>query len=109
MWAMLFPIFAGFACVLLGISNMKGNISTIHEYHRKRVKEEDKPAFGKAVGLGTVIIGVGIILMGILSMISLWTEIQLILWIGMGIMAAGFLVGLVMSFGAMMKYNKGIF
>ena len=109
MWAMLFPIFAGFACVLLGISNMKGNISTIHEYHRKRVKEEDKPAFGKVVGLGTVIIGVGIILMGILSMISLWTEIQLILWIGMGIMAAGFLVGLVISFCAMFKYNKGIF
>lgn len=109
MWAMLFPVFAGIACVLLGISNMKGNISTIHEYHRKRVKKEDELPFGRQVGLGTVIIGVGIILMGILSMISLWTEIQLILWIGMGIMAAGFLVGLVMSFGAMIKYNKGIF
>lgn len=109
MWAMLFPIFAGVACVLLGISNMKGNISTIHEYHRKRVKKEDELSFGRRVGLGTVIIGIGIILMGILSMISLWTEIQLILWIGMGTMAAGFLVGLVMSFGAMIKYNKGIF
>lgn len=109
MWAMLFPILAGIACILLGISNMKGNISTIHEYHRKRVTEEDRIPFGKGVGLGTVIIGIGIVIMGILSMITLWTEIKLFLWIGIGIMAAGFLVGLVMSFRAMIKYNKGIF
>ena len=109
MWVMLFPILAGIACMLLGISNMRGNISTIHEYHRKRVREEDKLPFGRQVGLGTVIIGVGIVIMGILSLIAQWTDIQLILWIGMGIMALGFVVGLFLSFHAMIKYNKGIF
>lgn len=109
MWVMLFPIFAGIACILLGISNMRGNISTIHEYHRKRVREEDKLPFGRQVGLGTVIIGVGIVIMGILSLIAQWTDIQFILWIGMGIMVAGFVVGIALSFHAMIKYNKGIF
>lgn len=109
MWTMIFPICAGIACVLLGLSNMRGNISTIHEYHRKRVKEEDKLPFGRQVGLGTVIIGVGIILMGILSLISEWTAVQPILWVGMGIMGLGFVVGLILSFHAMIKYNKGIF
>ena len=109
MLAMLFPILAGIACILLGISNMRGNISTIHEYHRKRVREEDKLPFGRQVGLGTIIIGVGIIIMGILSLITLWTDIKIFLWIGMGFMAAGFLAGLFLSFRAMIKYNKGIF
>lgn len=109
MMAMLIPILAGIACILLGISNMRGNISTIHEYHRKRVKEEDKPAFGKGVGLGTVIIGIGIVIFGILSMISIKTDVQMLLWIGSGIMAAGFAVGITVTFAAMIKYNKGIF
>ena len=109
MWAMLFPILAGIACILLGISNMRGNISTIQEYHRKRVVEEDRIPFGKKVGMATILIGVGIVIFGILSMISLWTEVQLLLWIGVGFMAAGFLVGIPLSFYAMIKYNKGIF
>ena len=109
MWAMLFPILAGVACILLGLSNMRGNISTIHEYHRKRVREEDKLPLGRQVGLGTVIIGAGIGLFGILSLISLWTEVQPILWVGMGCMGAGFVAGIFLSFRAMIKYNKGIF
>ena len=109
MWAMLIPILAGVACILLGISNMRGNVSTIHEYHRKRVTEEDRLPFGKRVGLGTVIIGAAIVIFGILSAISLMIENNLLLRIGMGIMAVGFVVGLIISFAAMIKYNKGIF
>lgn len=109
MMAMLLPILAGVACIILGISNMRGNISTIHEYHRKRVKEEDKLSFGKGVGLGTVIIGGCIVIFGILSMISLKTEVQMLLWIGSGIMAVGLATGIVITFATMIKYNKGIF
>lgn len=46
----------------IGLVNMMGNISTIHSYNRKNVKEEDVPAYGKTVGLGTVIIGLSLIL-----------------------------------------------
>ena len=31
----------GIVCILLGISHRKGNLSALHSYHRKRVKEED--------------------------------------------------------------------
>ena len=41
---------------VMGIVNIKGNISTIHSYNRRRVKEEDIPKYGKVVGTGTLII-----------------------------------------------------
>lgn len=43
---------------VLGIINMTGNISTIHWYNRRKVTEEDIPKYGKAMGIGTLIIGV---------------------------------------------------
>ena len=42
---------------VLGIVNISGNISTIHSYNRRKVKEEDVPKYGKVVGTGTLIIG----------------------------------------------------
>ena len=107
--AFVFTILAGIACIILGITNMRGNISTIHEYHRKRVSEKDKLPFGKKVGLGTVIIGIGIVLFGVFSMITLYTEKNIFIWVGTGVMAVGFLAGISLSFYAMIKYNKGIF
>ena len=35
---------------VIGIVNMTGNISTIHSYNRRKVKEEDVPKYGRAVG-----------------------------------------------------------
>ena len=43
---------------VVGIVNIKGNISTIHSYNRRKVKEEDIPKHGKTVGTGTLIIGI---------------------------------------------------
>ena len=31
---------------VIGIVNMTGNISTIHSYNRRKVKEEDVPKYG---------------------------------------------------------------
>ena len=36
----------------LGIVNIRGNISTIHAWNRKRVKEADIPRYGRAIGAG---------------------------------------------------------
>ena len=47
---------------VVGIINIKGNISTIHSYNRRRVKEEDIPKYGKVVGTGTLIIGISLVL-----------------------------------------------
>lgn len=99
----------GVICITLGISNMKGNINSLHSYHRHRVTEEDRIPFGRLVGLGTIIIGVGVIVMSALSAVSVYTENELFTWIGMGVMAVGFIVGISVTFYGMIKYNKGIF
>ena len=88
---------------------MRGNISSIHSYHRHRVSEEDRIPFGKGVGLGTVIIGIGVIISSVLSAITLIFENKLYLVIGTAIMIAAIVAGLAVSFRAMIKYNKGIF
>ena len=99
----------GVVCIVLGISNMRGNISTLHFYHRHRVSEEDRIPFGKQVGLGTMILGISIIIFSILSTLTLYTENNIFTLIGAVVLIVGIIVGLIMSFKAMIKYNKGIF
>lgn len=99
----------GVICIVLGVSNMRGNISSLHSYHRHRVSEEDRAPFGKQVGLGTVIIGAGILIYSVLSAITLYTENNIFISVGMAILIVGIIIGLIMSLRAMIKYNKGIF
>ena len=95
--------------IVLGISNMRGNISTLHSYHRHRVSEEDRIPFGKQVGLGTMVIGIGIIIFSVLSTVTLYTENNIFILIGTAVLIVGIVAGLIISFKAMIKYNKGIF
>ena len=99
----------GVVCIVLGISNMRGNISSLHSYHRHRVSEEDRIPFGKQVGLGTIIIGVGIMVFSVLSSVTLYTENDIFILIGTAILIIGIILGLVISFRVMIKYNKGVF
>lgn len=102
-------LIVGAVCIVLGVSHMRGNISTLHSYHRHRVAEEDVLPFGKKVGLGTIIMGVSIAAFAVLSAITFYTENDLFISIGTGLMIAGFVVGMGITFRAMIKYNKGIF
>ena len=102
-------LLVGIVCIVLGISNMRGNISSLHSYHRYRVSEEDRIPFGKQVGLGTMIVGIGIIVFSILSSITLYTENNIFISAGTAFLIVGIILGLVISFRAMIKYNKGIF
>ena len=99
----------GVVCIVLGISNMRGNISTLHSYHRHRVSEEDRIPFGKQVGLGTMVIGIGVIIFSVLSTVTLYTENNIFILIGTAVLIVGIVAGLIISFKAMIKYNKGIF
>ena len=102
----------GVVCIVLGISNLRGNISTLHSYHRHRVSEEDRIPFGKQVGLGTMIIGIGISIFSVLSAVTLYTENNIFILIGTAVLIVGIVgivAGLIISFKAMIKYNKGIF
>ena len=99
----------GVVCIVLGISNMRGNIATLHSYHRHRVSEEDRIPFGKQVGLGTIIVGIDIIVFSVLSSVTLYTENNIFILVGTAVLMIGSILGLAISFRAMIKYNKGIF
>ena len=91
----------GVIFIVLGISNMKGNISSLHSYHRNRVSEEDRIPFGKQVGLGTIIIGISIIIFSVMSAVTLYTENNIFTLVGTAVLIVGIIVGLILSFKAM--------
>lgn len=94
----------GLGLIIIGIFNTKGNISLLHSYHRKRVKKEDELPFGKKIGLGIIIIGCSMIISVILLFIN-----EIYLLISNIILAGGYIIGLIIIFYALFKYNKGIF
>ena len=99
----------GLLVAVLGIINMTGNISSLHRYHRRRVREEDRKPFGKLVGSGTLIIGVGLSLFGTLNAVSSKTQLGFLALIGTVELAICVVFGLALTLYAMIKYNKGVF
>ena len=91
----------GIIISIMGIVNIKGNISTIHSYNRRKVKEEDIPKYGKVVGTGTLIMGMSCILEFI---VSFWSKEIMGL-----ITLPAFIVGLGFILYGQFKYNNGIF
>ena len=85
----------------LGIVNIRGNISTIHAWNRKWVKEADIPRYGRAIGAGTLVIGAAFIAS---YLVTFWNAavIDYIMLPGLGI-------GLALILYAQLKYNHGIF
>ena len=86
---------------VVGIENMMGNIGTIHRYNRRKVKEEDIPKYGKAIGAGTLIMGVSFVTAFIAAF---WNE-EIVAYI----LLPAVVVGLALMLYAQLKYNKGIF
>lgn len=99
----------GLLICIIGVINMRGNISSLHSYHRHRVTEENVKPFGKLVGLGTLIIGLAMIVFGILFLIFEKTGIELLSTVGTVVLIAGIVAGIIISIYAMKKYNGGIF
>lgn len=103
------PIIIGIVLIILGIFNVRGNISSIHWYHRQRVEEKDRMAYGKFVGSGTIIIGICLVVFGIFSFIAESLNADIYITIGSIQLIVGVVTGLLLSVYAMLKYNKGIF
>ena len=102
-------IIVGIICIALGISHTRGNISSLHSYHRNRVAAEDILPFGRAVGLGTIICGIAVLIYSIFSIIAHYTQKDVFVLIGTVILIVGLAVGIVISLYAINKYNHGIF
>lgn len=105
----IFTLLIGIVCVGIGIVNFRGNVSTLHAYHRKRVSEEDMPAFARLIGIGTIVIGAAMILMSALSFMAEKLQQNAYNVAGIVILIIGFVVGFGLSFYAIFKYNKGLF
>lgn len=86
---------------VLGTVNLAGNISTIHSYNRRKVREEDIPKYGKTVGTGTLVIGVSMIVAFGLSFLNETLIAAIVL--------PAFAVGMGFILYAQFKYNHGIF
>ena len=109
MTAVVLTVGLGLLTSVLGIINMTGNLSSVHSYHRKRVSEADRKPFGRLVGLGTLLIGIALILYGILFFVSEMTQSALPATLGAVLLIVGGVLGIGISFYAMFRYNKGIF
>jgi hypothetical protein len=92
----------GLFCSILGVLNIKGNVSSIHWYNRRKVTEEDIPKYGRAVGCGTLIMGISFIATAILQMIFKSESLYYIV-------AFGIVIGLAFILYGQFKYNRGIF
>ena len=79
----------------------QGNISTIHSYNRRKVTKEDVPKYGRAVGTGTLVIGVSLVLS---YLITFWNEAAIDY-----IVLPAMIVGLAFILYGQIKYNHGIF
>jgi hypothetical protein len=103
------PFILGVIIIVIGILNMKGDIRSLHKYHRHRVAPEDVRAYGRLIGLGTVLNGAGISFFGIFSTVAHIISLPLLVTVGSALLIGGVVSGLIIMIIAMVKYNKGIF
>ena len=96
----------GIVCIVIGISNRKGNLSMLHSYHKNNVSEEDRIPFGKLVGVGMIIVGVALAAYGGLCFASDMLQEAMYATVGNAVLIIGLVVGLGLAFFAMKKYNK---
>lgn len=97
----LFLLIIGALLSVIGVINIKGNISTIHSYNRRNVKEEDIPKYGKAVGIGVLFIGTSFII----SYVTTFLNEAIIPYI----ILPAIIIGLAFILYGQIKYNHGIF
>ena len=109
MFASIFTMALGVMMIVLGVINRKGNINSLHSYHRHRVSQEDRLPLGRAVGFGTILIGVSMILFGALMLALEWCAAAWLEWVALSVLFVGICVGSVIACKAIIKYNKGLF
>ena len=102
-------IIVGVVLIVIGITNLRGNISSLHSYHTHRVSEQDRLPLGKRVGVGKIILGASVILLGISSSLAILLENKVFMYVGTGVFFVAATVGSAISLFAIIKYNKGLF
>ncbi len=100
---LFFLLAAGIAVLAIGCRIWKKQqITLLHEYHYKNVKEEDKQAYAEGMGKGLLWIGGGTAATGILNFATNTSY-------GWAAFAIGFCVGLILLHRTQKTYNGGCF
>jgi preprotein translocase subunit SecG len=99
-------IVMGLLFLILGIMICKGNTKLIHDYHQMKIREEDKPAYGKDFSRGIFIIALSVFISGV---IALFGYSATIVTAALIVLFAGLIIGLVIIARVQKKYNNGIF
>ncbi|MBE6664241.1 MAG: hypothetical protein E7602_07065 [Ruminococcaceae bacterium] len=102
-------ILTGITFIVLGVVYTTGNINSLHSYHRENIKEEDKKPFGKRIGAGMIVQGIALLAYGVLLLISELASLPSLTSIGLAVLIVGIILGLIITFWAIKKYNKTIF
>ena len=97
--AIIIGFFVSLFFVLGYLVWIKEKITLFHSYHYDKVGEENKKAFCKLSGIGLIVIGIGVLLAGILCIVTSSA-------LGGIALAIGFLLGLTMLIYAGVKYNR---
>ena len=101
-------VLVGIVCFVIGILNIKGNISMLHSYHINNIKEEDRIPFGKLVGKGMIVIAIALVIYGILFIPFELTQNVIYTYVSNCILIVGLVIGLAITLYAIKKYNKKI-
>lgn len=80
----------------------KGNIRLVHSYHYGNIEPKDIKQFTKKMGIGTMCVGIGIILMPIINCLIGY---ELGYYFGLVLV----IIGVIMMMHTILKYNRVLF
>ena len=101
--AVIYSLIGIILIILCFLTWKKQKISILHEYHYKNVKKEDIPAYTKQMGIGQIVIGSGLCVTALLTVITQNITLSLTGF------AVSIVIGVFIFHKAQMKYNGGWF
>jgi len=91
--------------LILGVSIYKGNTKLINAYLKTRVKEDEKPKYGKAVSKGMFTLAFTFLINGTLALFREKLGTSLIL---VAVLLVGLIVSTALFYSAQKRYNDGV-
>ena len=92
--------------VWLGIRINRGALYLIHDYHQKKVKEEEKAAYGKAFSKGMFGMAASMIVSGAFALLG---ESKSFMIASLVVLFLGFAISIAVLLRVQKKYNGGVF
>ena len=92
--------------LIIGLAIYRGKTELIHDYHRRKVREDERQEYGRSFAKGMFAICATLLLSGV---IALFDDTGLIIAVSLVILFAGLMVSFIILAKVQKKYNGGIF